>query len=140
MLLKNNSSALLSRPKEIALQFFTYMDNHLDELLEGKIERMLELNEVADFLHIHPTHLSNTIKQVMGKLPCSFYEEKILNVAKELLRNTNAPIGEIADKLTYDPPNFTKFFKNHEGTTPKQYRQQIKLLNQNIERSEMLTI
>ncbi len=135
-----NESILLSRPEEIALQFFAYMDNHLNELLEGKAERMLELNEVADLLHIHPTHLSNTIKQVTGKSPCSFYEEKILNIAKELLRSSNSPIGEIAAKLTYDPSNFTKFFKAYEGKTPKQYRQQIRLLNQLKETSEMLTI
>jgi AraC-like DNA-binding protein len=25
--------------------------------------------------------------------------------------------------LTFDPSNFTKFFKNYEGITPKQFRE-----------------
>jgi len=34
----------------------------------------------------------------------------LAKVAKELLRETNLPIGNIARQLFYDPSNFTKFF------------------------------
>jgi AraC-like DNA-binding protein len=32
------------------------------------------------------------------------------------------PIAQIAARLTYDPSNFTKFFKAFTGTTPKKFR------------------
>jgi AraC-like DNA-binding protein len=37
---------------------------------------------------------------------------------------------EIARHLTFDPSNFTKFFKHFEGITPKKFREQSgKVLN-----------
>ncbi|WPX25128.1 MULTISPECIES: SDR family oxidoreductase [unclassified Mucilaginibacter] len=35
-------------------------------------------------MHIHPTHLTNTIKQTTGKSPCFYFEEKIMVLAKKL--------------------------------------------------------
>jgi len=43
------------------------------------------------------------------------------------LQNSDKAIADVAIQLTYDPSNFTKFFKKMEGITPKQYRQKIKL-------------
>ena len=40
-----------------------------------------------------------------------------------MLETSNASIGSIAALLTYDPSNFTKFFKRFTNTTPKQYRE-----------------
>jgi len=47
---------------------------------------MFEIKEFADILHIHPTHLSNTIKLATGHHPCFYFENKILEVAKSLTR------------------------------------------------------
>ncbi len=69
-----------------------------------------EINEFADLLHIHPTHLSNTLSLVLGQSPCDLYEQRLVKVAKELLRETNLPIGDIARQLFYDPSNFTMFY------------------------------
>jgi AraC-like DNA-binding protein len=85
---------------------------------------MLEIRDFAALLHIHPTHLTNTIKQTSGRTPCDFFEARILAVAQQLLAETSLPINEIAAQLTYDPSNFTKFFKRFSGMTPKQYRSQ----------------
>lgn len=67
--------------------------------------------------------MSNTIKLATGKHPCYFYEEKILAIAKGMLETNEKSIGAIARLLTYDPSNFTKFFKEYTGITPKQYRE-----------------
>lgn len=85
-------------------------------------------------LHMHPIHLSNTIKEVTGQSTCSLFEERLVKISKELLITTNMPIKEIAIQLTYDPSNFTKFFKHFVGTTPKKFRQE------HYEKSEPLTI
>ena len=110
------------RQKEIYDEYLRQLDTHMQELKEGKVERVLEIRELAALLHVHPVHLSNTIKEVSGKSTCSFYEERLLDLAKELLL-TNKTIAGVAAQLTYDPSNFTKFFKHYTGITPKQFRQ-----------------
>ncbi len=95
----------------------------MQELKEGKAERVLQIKDLAALLHVHPVHLSNTIKEVTGQSTCQWYEEKILNLAKELLLSTDMSIAQVAAQLTYDPSNFTKFFKHFTGITPKQFRQ-----------------
>jgi len=112
-----------SRQKEIVRDYLVQLDNHIADLKKGSAVKTFEIREFADLLHIHPTHLSNTLSQVLGLSPCDLYEQRLIKVAKELLQETNLPIGDIARQLFYDPSNFTKFFKHFEGITPKQFRQ-----------------
>lgn len=111
-----------SRQEEITSKFLQALDNHLNDIVEGRTDRMKEINEIASLLHIHPTHLSNTVMQFTGKSACSFYENKIIDIAKSSLEQTQKTIAEIAYSLTYDPSNFTKFFKAYVNMTPTQYR------------------
>ncbi|WP_425549806.1 helix-turn-helix domain-containing protein [Chryseobacterium ginsenosidimutans] len=46
--------------------------------------------------------------------------------SKKMLMNTNLSIAVIAKKLTYDPSNFSKFFKNWTSQTPGQFRKEHK--------------
>ena len=113
-----------SRKKEIVTEYLARLDGHIQELREGKADRALEIREFAAMLHLHPVHLSNTIKEVTGQSTCSLYEERLVRISKELLLTTNLPVAQIAKQLTYDPSNFTKFFKHYTGTTPKKFRDQ----------------
>lgn len=122
---KEITDKIPARQQEIVNQFFEELDKHLAELKEGKAAKTFEINDFAAILHIHPTHLSNTIQQASGKSPCDFYEEKLMSIAKELLADTSRSISDIAYTLTFDPSNFTKFFKHFAGMTPKKYRQAI---------------
>jgi AraC family transcriptional regulator, regulatory protein of adaptative response / methylphosphotriester-DNA alkyltransferase methyltransferase len=113
---------LISRQEEITSKFLMALDNHLTDIVQGRADYMMEINEIAEQLNIHPTHLSNTVRLATGKSACSFYEHKIINIAKSLLEQTQTSITDIAHTLTYDPSNFTKFFKAYVNKTPKQYR------------------
>ena len=111
-----------NRKIEIANQFLFELDKHLTELRSGKAEKSMELNEIAELLFIAPNHMSDTVSEVLGKSPCEIYENKLLEISKEMLENSNRQINEIARTLDYDPSNFTKFFKSYTGLTPSQYR------------------
>ncbi|MGZ8552309.1 MAG: helix-turn-helix domain-containing protein [Chitinophagaceae bacterium] len=113
----------MKRPKEIAKQFLVELEKHMNDLKTGTAENTFEVQDIAALLHIHPTHLSNTIKEELKKSPCDIYEEKLIEVAKELMLTTDLSIAEIARQLTFDPSNFTKFFKHFAGVTPKQFRE-----------------
>jgi AraC family transcriptional regulator, regulatory protein of adaptative response / methylphosphotriester-DNA alkyltransferase methyltransferase len=110
------------RQKEIARDFKTILDKHMDELRRGEADHTYEIRDFADAMHIHPTHLSNTLHEVLGQSPCDIYELRLLALAKELLLGSTQPIGAIASQLCYDPSNFTKFFKQYTGVTPKAFR------------------
>jgi AraC family transcriptional regulator, regulatory protein of adaptative response / methylphosphotriester-DNA alkyltransferase methyltransferase len=112
------------RKKEITQQYLSALDRHILELKQGLAGRAFGIKEFAKMLHVHPVHLSNTIKEVTGQSTCSLYEERMVAVAKELLLDRSMSISQIAVQLTYDPSNFTKFFKQYTGTTPKKFREQ----------------
>ena len=116
--------AISVRKRELTNEYIACLDEHIRQLKEGNVDRALEIREFAAMLHVHPVHLSNTIKEVTGQSTCSLYEERLLRISKELLLTTNWPVAQIARQLTYDPSNFTKFFKQFTGTTPKKFRDQ----------------
>jgi len=113
---------LNTQREEITAAYLNALDSHLADIVEGRANDMKEINEIAEVLNIHPTHLSNTIKLATGKSACCFYEHKIIDLAKSLLQETTKNITEIARLLTYEPSNFTKFFNAYVNKTPGQYR------------------
>ncbi|HEY1165799.1 MAG TPA: AraC family transcriptional regulator [Chitinophaga sp.] len=132
---------ILARQQEITAAFPLQVDQHLDDILSGKAADMFEIRDFAALQFIHPTHLSNTIKLSTGKSPCDLMEAKIMEISRAMLRDTNQPVAEIATRLTFDPSNFTKFFKRFEGITPKQYREQCwQQAHSPIEKTEIVTI
>lgn len=110
------------RQRELFQNYLSELNKHISDLKKGKAARAFEIRDLAALLHVHPIHLSNTIKLVSGKSTCDWYEEKLVSISKELLLETNLTIAGIARQLTYDPSNFTKFFKHYTGLTPKQFR------------------
>jgi AraC family transcriptional regulator of adaptative response / methylphosphotriester-DNA alkyltransferase methyltransferase len=130
---------ILARQHEITADYKRLVAAHVADIAAGRATEMLEIRDFASQLCIHATHLSNTIKLTTGHPPCFFFEAEILAVAQALLRETTRPVADIATSLTYDPSNFTKFFKRFVGTTPKQYREQV-WAAQRAESSELLTI
>jgi AraC family transcriptional regulator, regulatory protein of adaptative response / methylphosphotriester-DNA alkyltransferase methyltransferase len=121
---QTTAPVISARKKEIVQQYLAELDNHIKQLKEGNAEKALEIRDFAVMLHVHPVHLSNTIKEVTGQSTCELYENRLLDISKELLLTTTLSIAQIARQLTYDPSNFTKFFKEYTGTTPKKFRDQ----------------
>ncbi|WP_306353854.1 helix-turn-helix domain-containing protein [Flavobacterium sp. '19STA2R22 D10 B1'] len=128
---------VFARQHEITADYLKELDKHLLDLLEGRVEIMLEIRDFAAILHIHPTHLTNTVKHATGQHPCTFYQDKIIAISKSLLEENKISISGIATLLTYDPSNFTKFFKKFVQMTPKQYRETF--LIRNFTNTELVT-
>lgn len=129
---------IMARQHEITADFTRLVEAHVADLVAGRATESLEIRDFAGQLCIHPTHLSNTLKLTTSGPPCDIYERCLLDAARALLRDTPASIAEVAGRLTYDPSNFTKFFKRFAGLTPRQYREQVYATRQ-TEKAEVVT-
>ena len=114
------------RSKEITENYFQFLDKHIADVISGRVDKFMEINQIASGLFLSHKHLTDTVQKETGNHPCHFYDLKILDEAKKMLSETNKSIAEIAKTLTYDPSNFSKFFKKFVGQTPGQFRKQNK--------------
>ncbi len=77
----------------------------------------------ADKLNVHPNHLNSIVKGMTGQTASKIIYDHITLKAKELLKQTDESIKEIAYRLYFDSPNnFSTFFKKHTSVTPNAYR------------------
>lgn len=106
------------RKKQIADKFLSELDRHLADLKDGNVETAYGIAQIAELMFIDPNHLSDTIKKVLGKSPCSIFEEKLIDICRDIIINSDKPIGEIASTFDYEPSNFIKLFKRYTGTPP----------------------
>ena len=115
----------LNRQDEITASYLAVMNRHMDDFMAGSLEEMFHIKDIASIMCLHPVHVSNIVKLTTGHHPCYFYELRILNEAKQMLSNPALSITDVANRLTYDTSNFTKFFKVHMAMTPKEYRKNM---------------
>ena len=94
------------------------------EALMRSVYKKQKVNEYADLLAVTPNHLNKCVKAVMGKSAHDLLDEMILLKAKALLKQTNLPISDVADKIGKEYlSDFIRFFKSKTGVTPTEYRQ-----------------
>lgn len=110
------------RSTEITKQYLSFLDHHIDDVINGRVQDFMELNQIAKELAVSHQHLTDVVQKEMGNHPCHFYDEKIIAQAKLLLTKSDMSIAGVALTLTYDASNFSKFFKKWTGETPGTFR------------------
>lgn len=84
----------------------------------------LGLQQVSDFVHLHPNHLSDLFKKETGVKFVDFVTRKKMQRAAELLASSPAKVSEVAAMVGYeDTKYFGQMFKKHTGRTPSEYRE-----------------
>jgi YesN/AraC family two-component response regulator len=77
-------------------------------------------------LAITPDHLNKCVKATIGKTSQELLADMIILEAKVLLKQTSLSISEIAFKFSEtNPSDFSRFFKNKIGLSPKEFRQSL---------------
>ncbi|QZY54146.1 response regulator transcription factor [Crassaminicella profunda] len=104
------------------------------DYIEKNCKKNITLEEVAEFGSISPYYLSKLFKKKVGINFSTYIVNKKMEMAKELLENTDMPIINIALELSYNEPNyFSKVFKKITGVTPTEYRNSEKnIIEENI--------
>jgi YesN/AraC family two-component response regulator len=93
------------------------------EIVRNEYGRDITLEECAERLHYNVFYLSSVFKRETGMTFSEYLSQFRLNLGKRWLIETNMPVKEIAEKLTYtNPQNFIRSFRKQEDMTPGQYR------------------
>ena len=85
------------------------------------------MQEIAHTLHVDSAYLTRNFTQKYGITPKEYLIDKRIEYAKQLLRETDACIKEIAISIGYDDQlYFSRIFKKKEGLPPLEYRRELK--------------
>lgn len=83
----------------------------------------LSLSEVAEKVNLNPSYFSRLFKEETGTQFVEYVRNAKMELAKDLLRNSNKKIYEICEKLGYvNVQYFSTVFKNTVGMTPNEYK------------------
>jgi len=106
-----------SRQRQMLEQFIRLaVNDHVREHLVGYY---------ADKMCVTPKYLSKIVKETSGRSVPDWLSELLILDAKNMLRHTDMTIKEISVKLNFPSQSFFfRFFKNHTGKTPTQYREE----------------
>lgn len=104
--------------------------SHISKVLEPALKYIEEnykeeifLKDVANISNVSPYYFSKLFKKEMGMNFTAYITKYKVEKAKEMLKNTDIPIVNIAAELGYyECGYFTKIFKKIEGVTPTGYR------------------
>ncbi|CAH1212506.1 Regulator of RpoS [Paenibacillus plantiphilus] len=101
------------RAVEVALQ---YMKTQYNE--------DLSLEKVASIVYLNPVYFSQLFKQKTGKGFKEYIIHLRLEQAKQMLRNPQLKITDIAERVGYhDIRHFSQVFRKKYNATPSEYRQ-----------------
>lgn len=77
----------------------------------------------ADKLCVTPKYLSSVIHDVTGKYATEWINECVIIEAKAMLRSQSMSVKDVCNQLNFANQSFfAKFFKQHTGMTPKEYK------------------
>lgn len=91
--------------------------------IAGHYRQNLELKELAALAGCSIRQLQRRFKQEKQLGPMEYVIQLRMESASRMLRHTDAPIGEIADRMGYrDTYYFSRAFKKYYGVPPQLYR------------------
>ena len=112
---EQEAPARTTRQRQMLEQFIKLaINDHAREHLVGYY---------ADKMCVTPKYLSKIVKEASGRSVPEWLNELLILDAKNMLRHSDMTIKEIASNLNFPSQSFFfRFFKNHTGLTPTQYR------------------
>ena len=103
--------------------------NEARQLMREKVHHTLHAKDISDSLGVGYSWFRQTFKQVTGISPAQYIARLLISRAKEMLMAENHTITEIAYLLGFESVGqFSTTFRKIEGTTPRQFREENKLL------------
>jgi AraC-like DNA-binding protein len=102
------------------------LSNRFKHLAEKNFIEKRSIKDYATMLNITPRHLSDVVKETIGRPPLRIIHDLLLLEAKVLLRSTDMTSLQIAHELRFaDQSHFSRFVKQYTGLTPQVLRKQL---------------
>lgn len=97
------------------------------QYLDTSFNEPISLQTISDTYYIHPNYFSKRFKEKFGVSFHDYLTELRMNAAVNWMLETDLKISHIAGKVGYeDPAYFGSVFRKCFGTSPRQYRAQMK--------------
>jgi len=117
-------SAGSNASERIAVLFAELLERQFPVDLNQQCMMFSSPSAFARQLNVHVNHLNKALKEITGQTTSQLINDRVLQEARVLLKNTSWNIAEIAFSLGFEEPNhFSTFFKNRSKITAKKYRQ-----------------
>lgn len=101
----------------------TSMTTKFREYVERNYDKDISLSSMEMAFNMTRAYVSNKFKEKMGVSFVKYLTQYRIEKAKEMLRNDDIKIADIAEKLKMgNAQSFIRVFKKYEGVTPGQYR------------------
>ena len=95
-------------------------------IIHERYSEKLTLEELAKEAKLSKSTYVRRFLHVCKMPPAEYITRKRIEVAENLLKNTNASIMEIAEKVGfYDASHFSRTFKKSKGESPLEYRKKM---------------
>ncbi|MEJ5052696.1 helix-turn-helix domain-containing protein [Sphingobacterium sp. MYb382] len=112
-----------NRSSQIVKSFKINIEKHFRDLVSGKTNTQLRVQDYADLQALHVNYLSSVISSKTGKTISSWIADRTTTEAKVLLQNEEHSIKEIAARLGFlETAHFSNYFKKHTEMSPAEYR------------------
>lgn len=93
------------------------------DFIQSNYTESISIDDMIENIHISKYHFIRLFRRIMGVTPYNYLTNYRINMSKMLLRTTNKPIAEIAEKCGFmDTSNFITQFKKNTNQKPTQYR------------------
>lgn len=106
----------------------TKFEHLLDEYFQSQRpqeEGLPTVKYFADQVHLSPNYFGDLIKKETGKTAQEYIQNKITDLAKEMILGTDKTVSQIAYELGFQySQHFNRTFKKQVGCTPNEYRKQ----------------
>jgi AraC family transcriptional regulator, transcriptional activator of pobA len=115
-----------NRSSQIVKTFKQHLTQHFRDLVSGKTDTPLRVQDYADKQFLHVNYLSSVITSKTGKSISAWIADKTIAEAKVMLQDKQMNIKEIAGKLGFlEASHFSNYFKKHTSQSPAEYRKQL---------------
>jgi len=96
--------------------------------LQHNLAEEVLLGRAAEIARMSPRNLSRRFKLATGQSFNEYLGALRIDAAKELLKNSNLSVGQVAERVGYgDSAYFSRLFKRLSGVSPRAFRQSLRL-------------
>ena len=108
--------------KSVLVKFETLLDDYFqsDKL---QTDGLPSVKYFADKVFLSPNYFGDLIKKETGKSAQEYIQNRMIDLAKEMIAGTEITVSQIAYELGFQySQHFNRIFKKNVGYTPGEYR------------------